>query len=205
MYFVFGDGRYVDVAGRSFRDFLDRRIPELKNVTPTMSDWADHLTTIFPEARLKQFLEMRGADGGTWRRICGLPALWAGIYYDQVALDAAWDLVKDWTAEERQQLRDSVPHLAFKTPFRRRTVRELAREMLAISADGLKRRAQPGSVGPRGEGEPVRAAAVWGGGTGMGGGGGKRDCGLRGGSWSREASREPRNSSAATTPNGIAI
>jgi glutamate--cysteine ligase len=152
MYFVFRDGRYVDVAGRSFRDFLDRRIPELKAVTPTMGDWADHLTTIFPEARLKQFLEMRGADGGAWRRICGLPALWTGIYYDQVALDAAWDLVKDWSAEERQQLRDSVPHQAFKTPFRRRSVRDLAREMIAISADGLKRRAQMDSVGTTEEG-----------------------------------------------------
>jgi len=152
MYFVFRDGRYIDVAGRSFRDFLDGRVGELKGVTPTMSDWADHLTTIFPEARLKRFLEMRGADGGAWRRICGLPALWAGIFYDQVALDGAWDLVKDWSAEERQQLRDSVPHQAFRTPFRRRTVRDLAREMLTISAEGLKRRAQLDSVGTTEEG-----------------------------------------------------
>jgi glutamate--cysteine ligase len=152
MYFVYRDGRYIDVAGRSFRDFLDRKIPEVKNVTPTVSDWADHLTTIFPEVRLKKFLEMRGADGGAWRRICGLPALWVGLYYDQVALDAAWDMVKDWTAEERQQMRDSVPHLAFKTPFRGRTVGELAREMLAISADGLKRRAATDSIGSTEEG-----------------------------------------------------
>jgi len=152
MYFVFRDGRYIDVAGRSFRDFLDGRVGELKGVTPTMSDWADHLTTIFPEARLKRFLDMRGADGGAWRRICGLPALWAGIFYDQVALDGAWDLVKDWSAEERQQLRDSVPHQAFRTPFRRRTVRDLAREMLTISAEGLKRRAQLDSVGTTEEG-----------------------------------------------------
>ena len=152
MYFVFRDGRYIDVAGRSFRDFLDGRVGELKAVTPTMSDWADHLTTIFPEARLKRFLEMRGADGGAWRRICGLPALWTGIFYDQVALDAAWDLVKDWSAEERQQLRDSVPHQAFRTPFRRRTVRDLARDVLAISAEGLKRRAQLDSVGTTEEG-----------------------------------------------------
>lgn len=147
MYFVFRDGRYVDVAGRSFRDFLDRRIPEMKHVTPMMSDWADHLTTIFPEVRLKNFLEMRGADGGQWRRICGLPALWVGIYYDQSALDAAWDLVKDWSCEERQQMRDAVPRLAFKTPFRGRTVRDLAREMLGISAEGLKRRAATDSAG----------------------------------------------------------
>jgi glutamate--cysteine ligase len=152
MYFVFRDGRYIDVAGRSFRDFLEGRIPELKGVRPAMSDWADHLTTIFPEVRLKRFLEMRGADGGTWRRICGLPALWAGIYYDQVALDAAWDLVKTWTEEERQQLRDSVPRQAFQTPFRRQTVRDLAREMLAIASGGLKRRAEIDSVGTTEEG-----------------------------------------------------
>jgi glutamate--cysteine ligase len=106
-----------------------------------MSDWADHLTTIFPEVRLKKFLEMRGADGGSWRRICGLPALWVGIYYDQVALDAAWDLVKDWTAEEREVMRASVPKLAFRTPFRNTTVGELARQMIEISSSGLRRRA----------------------------------------------------------------
>ena len=152
MFFVFRDGKYVDVAGRSFRDFLERRIPEVKHVTPTMNDWADHLTTIFPEVRLKSFLEMRGADGGIWRRICGLPALWTGLYYDQVALDAAWDLVKSWTAEERQAMRDAVPRQAFKTPFRGGTVGELAREMLNISAEGLRRRAAQDSSGMTEEG-----------------------------------------------------
>jgi glutamate--cysteine ligase len=105
MYFVYRNGRYIDVAGKSFRDFMDGRIPELKGVEPQRSDWADHLTTLFPEARIKSYLEVRGADGGTWRRICGLPALWSGIFYDQTSLDAAWDLVKDWTAEERETLR----------------------------------------------------------------------------------------------------
>jgi len=152
MYFVYRDGRYIDVAGKSFRDFLDARIPELKGITPSMSDWADHLTTIFPEVRLKTFLEMRGADGGGWRRICGLPALWVGIYYDQTSLDAAWDLVKNWTAEERQSMRDSVPTQAFRTPFRDRTVGDLAREMLDISAAGLRRRAQADSIGTNEEG-----------------------------------------------------
>jgi len=152
MYFVYRDGRYIDVAGKSFRHFLDGSIPELKGVIPSMSDWADHLTTIFPEVRMKRFLEMRGADAGGWRRICGMPALWVGIYYDQVALDAAWDLVKSWTAEERQAMRDSVPRLAFKTPFRDRTVGDLAREMLDISAAGLKRRAQMDSIGTNEEG-----------------------------------------------------
>ncbi len=152
MYFVYRDGKYIDVAGKSFRDFLAGRIPELKAVTPTMADWADHLTTIFPEVRLKRFLEMRGADGGTWRRICGLPALWVGILYDQTALDAAWDMVKDWTAEERQAMRDSVPRLAFRTPFRGRTVGDLAKQMLEISAAGLRRRAQSDSIGTTEEG-----------------------------------------------------
>ena len=152
MYFVYRDGRYIDVAGRSFRDFLDGTIPELKGIEPSMSDWADHLTTIFPEVRLKRFLEMRGADGGSWRRICGLPALWVGLYYDQTALDAAWDLVKDWTAEERQAMRDAVPTLAFKTPFRKGTVGDLARTMLDISAAGLRRRAQTDSIGTNEEG-----------------------------------------------------
>jgi glutamate--cysteine ligase len=152
MYFVYRGGKYIDVAGKSFRDFLDGRIPELKGVTPSMSDWADHLTTIFPEVRLKTFLEMRGADGGSWRRICGLPALWVGIYYDQVALDAAWDLVKDWSAEERWAMRDAVPRLAFNTPFRGRTVGDLARDMLDISAAGLRRRASHDSIGTTEEG-----------------------------------------------------
>jgi glutamate--cysteine ligase len=147
MYFVYRDGSYVDVAGRSFRDFLARKIPEVKDVEPTMADWADHLTTIFPEVRLKKFLEMRGADGGSWRRICGLPALWAGIYYDQTALDAAWDLVKDWTAEERQSMRSAVPVLGFRTPFRKSTVWDLAHRMLEISSAGLRSRAAEDSAG----------------------------------------------------------
>ena len=142
MYFVYRDGKYHDVAGKSFRDFLARKIPEVAQFEPSISDWADHLTTIFPEVRLKQFLEMRGADGGQWRRICGMPALWVGIFYDSVALDAAWDLVKDWTAEERQAMRDAVPRQAFKVPFRKATVHELAHRMLEISAAGLKRRAE---------------------------------------------------------------
>jgi glutamate--cysteine ligase len=152
MYFVYRDGKYTDVAGRSFRDFLARKIPEVKDIEPQMSDWADHLTTIFPEVRLKRFLEMRGADGGSWRRICGLPALWVGLLYDQTSLDAAWDLVKDWTAEERQVMRDAVPRLAFKTPFRKTSVWELAHRMLEISAEGLKRRASEDAAGMTEEG-----------------------------------------------------
>jgi glutamate--cysteine ligase len=158
MYFVYRDGKYFDVAGKSFRDFLDRKIPEVAQFEPMMSDWADHLTTIFPEVRLKRFLEMRGTDGGSWRRICGMPALWVGIYYDQVALDAAWDLVKDWTAEERQAMRDAVPVQAFKTPFRNTTVRELAKKMIEISSEGLRRRAAEDAGGMNEDGflNPLR-------------------------------------------------
>ncbi len=158
MYFVYRNGRYIDVAGKSFRDFLARRIPELKAVEPQISDWADHLTTLFPEARIKTYLEVRGADGGTWRRICGLPALWAGILYDQTALDAAWDMVKDWTAEEREAMRASVPSLAFQTPFRDTTVLELARRMLEIASHGLRARAMLDSEGSSEEGflQPLR-------------------------------------------------
>jgi glutamate--cysteine ligase len=147
MYFVYRDGKYIDVSGKSFRDFLARKIPEVKDIEPMMSDWADHLTTIFPEVRLKKFLEMRGADGGSWRRICGLPALWTGIYYDQTALDAAWDMVKDWTAEERQAMRSAVAVQGFNTPFRKTTVGQLAHLMLEISSAGLRLRAAEDSAG----------------------------------------------------------
>jgi glutamate--cysteine ligase len=152
MYFVYRSGRYIDVAGASFRDFLARKIPELTGIEPQMSDWADHLTTIFPEVRLKRILEMRGADGGSWRTVCRLPALWTGILYDENALDAAWDLVKDWTHAERQALRNAVPRLALATPFRETTVRELARRMVEISAAGLKARAAANAAGQTEEG-----------------------------------------------------
>jgi glutamate--cysteine ligase len=141
MYFLYRDGKYIDMAGQSFRKFLAREIPDVAHIEPMMSDWADHLTTIFPEVRLKSFLEMRGTDGGAWRRICGMPALWVGLLYDKQSLDACWDLVKDWTTEERQAMRDGVGRLAFKTPFRKATVHELAHRILEISSAGLKRRA----------------------------------------------------------------
>jgi glutamate--cysteine ligase len=147
MYFVFRDGRYIDVAGASFRDFMAGRLAQLPGERPTLDDWSDHLTTLFPEVRMKRFLEMRGADGGRWRRICALPALWVGLLYDQAALDAAWDLVKDWSAEERQALRDRVPRDALSTPFRRGTVRDVAREALAIAEAGLKARKRLNSKG----------------------------------------------------------
>jgi glutamate--cysteine ligase len=142
MYFVYREGRYVDASGQSFRDFLAGKLPALPGERPTMKDWADHMTTAFPEVRLKRYLEMRGADGGPWNRLCALPALWVGLLYDDAALDAAWDLVKDWTLPEREALRLDVPRTALKTPFRGTTVRELALETLKIAGHGLRRRAR---------------------------------------------------------------
>ncbi len=141
MYFVYRGGEYLDASGLSFRDFLDGRLDILPGELPTTSDWGDHLSTIFPEVRLKTFLEMRGADGGPWKSLCALPAFWVGLLYDQEALDAAWDLVADWTPAEHAALRAGVPRQALKTPFRGGTVDDLARRALALSEAGLKRRA----------------------------------------------------------------
>jgi glutamate--cysteine ligase len=141
MYFVYRGGKYIDVAGRSFRDFLDGRLPELPGEKPNLTDWTDHLSTAFPEVRLKSFLEMRGADGGRWGRICALPALWVGLLYDQQALDAAWELVRHWSIEERERLRHEVPRLALdaRTP-EGESMRDFAGKVLEIAADGLTRR-----------------------------------------------------------------
>jgi glutamate--cysteine ligase len=140
MYFVYRSGRYIDAAGASFRDFMAGRLPQLPGELPTIDDWSDHLTTLFPEVRLKRFLEMRGADGGPWQRICALSAFWVGLLYDSAALDSAWALVSDWTQEEREILRARVPREALATPFRNTSVREIARQALWISAKGLRAR-----------------------------------------------------------------
>jgi glutamate--cysteine ligase len=142
MYFVYRDGAYIDAAGQSFRDFLDGRLPALPGEVPTITDWSDHLTTLFPEVRLKRFLEMRGADGGPWRSLCALPALWVGVLYHQATLDAAWDRVKDWTIEDHEYLRAEVPKRGLRTPFRGGTVQDLAKEMLDLADAGLKGRAE---------------------------------------------------------------
>jgi glutamate--cysteine ligase len=134
------DGRYLDAAGQSFRDFMNGRLPALPGEAPILSDWDDHLTTVFPEVRLKRFLEMRGADAGPWRQICALPAFWVGLLYDQGVLDAAWDLVKHWTKEEHQYLRNEAPRLALATRFKGTTLGEVAREVLAMAEAGLKAR-----------------------------------------------------------------
>jgi glutamate--cysteine ligase len=147
MYFVIRNGKFVNTAGESFRDFLAGRLPQLPGEKPVLKDWADHLTTIFPEVRLKRYLEMRGADSGPWRRLCALPALWVGLLYHQPSLDAAWELVKHWTAEERQKLRDDVPKLALAATIRGRTVREIAAETLLLARKGLEARNRQGCKG----------------------------------------------------------
>lgn len=147
MYFVHRGDDYIDCSGLSFRDFLKGKLPTLPGDVPTMEDWADHLTTIFPEVRLKRFLEMRGADGGPWGRICALPALWVGLLYDEQALAEAGALVSDWSFEEMQGLRNMVPRLGLATPFRDRTVRDIALDVLGIAKNGLSRRAAPDAVG----------------------------------------------------------
>ncbi len=140
MYFSYRGGEYIDCAGLSFRDFMAGKLPALPGALPTLVDWADHMTTAFPEVRLKKYLEMRGADGGPWNRLCALPAFWVGLLYDDEALDAAWDLVKDFSMVERNALRDGVPKQALKLPFRTGTVRDLALEALKIAGQGLARR-----------------------------------------------------------------
>jgi glutamate--cysteine ligase len=142
MYFVKRGDTYHDVAGASFRDLMAGKLAALPGERATLSDWTNHLSTLFPEVRLKRYLEQRGADGGPWSRLCALSAFWVGILYDPAALDAAWDLVKDWTADERQALRDAVPKAALHTPFRTTSVRALARDVLTLSQQGLERRAK---------------------------------------------------------------
>ena len=148
MYFVYRDGKYINAAGLNFRDFLAGRLDVLPGEKPGVSDWNDHLSTAFPEVRLKSYLEMRGADGGPWDTICALPALWVGLLYDQAALDAAWDLVKHWSVEDHQRVRDDVPKRALdaRTP-RGRTLRDLAKDVLAIADAGLKSRARLNGAG----------------------------------------------------------
>lgn len=147
MYFVYRDGQYINALGMSFRDFLQGKLPALPGETPTLSDWADHLTTAFPEARIKKYMEMRGADGGPWRRLCALPAFWVGLTYDQGALDAAWDLVKGWDAETREALRVDAAKDGLQAQVGNINMHDLAREVVSIAEAGLKSRAYPGAGG----------------------------------------------------------
>ncbi|MEP4196864.1 MAG: glutamate--cysteine ligase [Aliishimia sp.] len=147
MYFVYRNGEYVDALGMSFRDFLKGELPALPGEKPTLSDWADHLTTLFPEARVKQYIEMRGADGGPWRRLCALPAYWVGLMYEQGPLDAAWDMVKDWDAQTREDMRIAASVHGLNAEVGGIKMLDLARETIAMSEDGLKTRARAGSGG----------------------------------------------------------
>jgi glutamate--cysteine ligase len=147
MYFVYREGKYLDASGQSFRDFLDGRLPALPGEKPTYKDWEDHLTTAFPEVRLKRFLEMRGADGGPWRRLCALPAFWAGLLYHRPSLEAAWDLAATWSLEERQQLRRDAARLGLRAIIRGRTLQELAQELLDLAHEGLNARNRLDSAG----------------------------------------------------------
>ncbi len=140
MYFVKHGDEYVDVAGQSFRDLIAGKLPGMPGASATISDWANHLSTTFPEVRLKRYLEMRGADSGPLPSLLALPAFWAGILYDDASLDAAWDLVKGWTAEERQKLRDEVPKAGLAATVRGRTVFEIANDALRLAHAGLARR-----------------------------------------------------------------
>jgi len=147
MYFVKRGERYIDASGCSFRDLLAGKLPVLPGERARMSDWANHLSTLFPEVRLKRYLEMRGADGGPWRRLPALPAFWVGLLYEDGPLDAAFDLVKRWTAEERQKLRDDVPRRGFEAVIAGRTVLEIAEECLSLSRAGLRRRGRRDRLG----------------------------------------------------------
>jgi glutamate--cysteine ligase len=147
MYFVYRDGKYIDALGMSFRDFLQGKLPALPGQMPTLSDWADHLTTAFPEARIKKFMEMRGADGGPWRRLCALPAFWVGLMYDQTALDGAWDLVKNWTSEHREELRVAASVDGLQAKVDGFNMHDIAREAVALSHSGLVARGRSGAGG----------------------------------------------------------
>jgi len=140
MYFVYRDGVYIDASGQSFRDFMEGALPALPGEKPCLQDWENHLTTAFPEVRLKRYMEMRGADGGPWRNLCALPALWAGLLYDSTALAAAWDLVRDWSMEERLRLRVDAPRLGFETQIRGRSLQSIALDVLEIASSGLSAR-----------------------------------------------------------------
>ena len=147
LYFVKRDAVYHDASGASFRDLLAGRLAQLPGERAVLSDWANHLSTLFPEVRLKRYLEMRGADVGPRERIVALTALWVGLLYDEAALDGAWDLVKGWSTEERERLRAEVPRLGLKAEVAGRPLREVARDVLALSRAGLARRAVRDAAG----------------------------------------------------------
>lgn len=140
MYFVYRDGKYIDALGQSFRDFLKGQLPALPGEKPTLSDWADHMTTVFPEARAKKFIEMRGADCGNQAHIVALPAFWTGLMYDQSALDAAWDLVKHFDTDMREGLRVAASVAALQGEYGGLRLIDLARAAVDLAHAGLAAR-----------------------------------------------------------------
>ena len=157
MYFVYRDGKYIDASGQSFRDFMKGKLPARPGELPTINDWADHVTTAFPEVRLKRFLEMRGADSGSLENLVALPALWVGLLYDQSALDAAWDLVKDWSAGDHDYLRAETPKTGLSTRFSDRSLTEWSRDMVEIAHAGLRARKR---LDARGNDETIHLAPL---------------------------------------------
>lgn len=162
MYFVYRDGAYIDASGQSFRDFMTGSLAALPGELPTVGDWADHMSTAFPDVRLKKYLEMRGADGGPWSRLCALPAFWVGLLYDRVALDQAWQVVADWTAEDRARLRYDVPRLGLKAVVHGRSLQDVAKDVLTIAHQGLARRNRLNPAGDNETGflEPLHEIAA---------------------------------------------
>jgi glutamate--cysteine ligase len=148
MYFVIRDGKYIDVAGRSFRDFLAGKLPGLEGERPTVKDWEDHMTTTFPEVRIKRYMEVRGADGGPWGRLCALPALWVGLLYDGSALGDAEALVREWSHDDIVRAHGEVARLGLQTRLGGRSVQEIARDVVRIAREGLARRAVAGMHDP---------------------------------------------------------
>jgi glutamate--cysteine ligase len=137
MYFVYRDGKYINALGQSFRAFLKGELPALPGELPTLSDWADHMTTVFPEARVKKFIEMRGADCGDQAHINALPAFWVGLMYDQAALDAAWDLIKGLDAETREGLRVAASVSGLQGDAGGVKIADLAAAAVGLSHAGL--------------------------------------------------------------------
>ncbi|KAM5572469.1 hypothetical protein ABKV19_012497 [Rosa sericea] len=140
MYCVYRKKKCIDCTGMTFRDFMAGKLHCLPGELPTLNDWENHLGTLYPEVRLKRYLEMRGADGGPWRRLCALPAFWVGLLYDEVSLQHVSDMISDWTPEERQMLRDKVPKTGLKTPFRDGLLKQVAEDVVKFAKDGLERR-----------------------------------------------------------------
>ncbi len=148
MYFIVRDGKYRDCTHMTFREFMAGALKgEIAEWQPNLGDWTNHLSTLFPDVRLKRFLEMRGADGGPWRRICALPAFWVGLLYDQTALDAADALTADWSVEDVIAMRDTVPAQGLKARIAGRDLLDVARDGVSISRQGLQARKRLNSEG----------------------------------------------------------